>query len=78
MLSKLYQCSVRFSKHEKYESLVSELYHPVKSFNEKLYICEAWHKHLSKNEIPCQAVFNKMAFDPISDQLTLKGWSFWE
>ena len=41
MLSKLYQCSVRFSKHEKYESLVSELYHPVKSFNEKLYICEA-------------------------------------
>ena len=36
----VYQCSVRFLKHEKYRILTSELYHPVKSFDEKLYIYE--------------------------------------
>ena len=45
------------------------MYHPVKSFGEKLYICETCHKHLCKNEIPCQAVCNKMALDPIPDEL---------
>ena len=28
-----------------------------------------WHFHLNKNEIPCQAVCNKMALDPVSDKL---------
>ena len=39
----------------------AELYHPVKSSDEKFYICEICHKHLNKNEIPCQAICNKMA-----------------
>ena len=46
-----------------------ELYHPVKSLDEKLYICETYHKHLNKNEIHCQAVCNKMAVDPILNEL---------
>ena len=41
----------------------------MKSFDEKLYICETCHKHLNKNEIPCQAVCNKMAQDPIPNEL---------
>ena len=41
----------------------------MKSFDEKLYIYETCHKHLYKNEILCQAVCNKMALDPIPDQL---------
>ena len=60
---------MRLFNYEKYDILTAELYHGVKSFDEKLYICETCHKHLYKNEIPCQAVCNKMALDPISDQL---------
>ena len=41
----------------------------MKSFDTKLYICETCHKHLIKNEIPCQAVCNKMAIFPIPDIL---------
>ena len=46
--------------------------HPAKPFNEKLYICETYHKDLHKNEILCQAVCSKMALDPIPDELILK------
>ena len=42
----------------------------MKSFDEKLRIFErCHHKHLYKNEIPCQAVYNKMPLDPIPDEL---------
>ena len=41
----------------------------MKSFDEKLYICETCHKHFYKDEIPCQVVRNKMALDPITDEL---------
>ena len=58
----LYQRSVRLCKHEKYNILTP-------SFDKKLYICETCHKHLNKNEIPCQVVSNKMAGDPISNEL---------
>ena len=65
----LYQRSVRLCKHEKYNILMPELYHPVKSLDEKLYICETYHKHLNKNEIHCQAVCDKMTVDPILNEL---------
>ena len=38
-------------------------------FDEKLYTYETCHKHLYKNEIPCQIFCNKMALDLIPDQL---------
>ena len=41
----------------------------MKSFDEKLYICETCNKHLYENEIPCQAVCNKMVLDLIPDEL---------
>ena len=34
-----------------------------------MYICETCYKHLYKNEIPCQAVCNKMALYSITDKL---------
>ena len=61
----MYQGSVRFFKQDKDQIPTSEFYHPVKSFDEKLWICEKCHKHLYKNEIPCQAVSNKMTLDPM-------------
>ena len=45
------------------------MYHPVRSFDEKPYICETCHKHLYKNKIPCQGVCNKKPLDPIPDEL---------
>ena len=60
---------MRFSKYEKSQILSSELYHPVKLFDEKLCIYETCHKHVYKNETPSQAVCNKMALDPLPDEL---------
>ena len=34
----------------------------------KKHIFDTRHKHLSRNELPCQAVFNKMSLDPIPDE----------
>ena len=65
----LYLRSFRLFKQEKYHILSEELYNPVKLFDTKLYICETCHKCLIKNEIPCQAVYNKMALSPIPDSL---------
>ena len=65
----LYQRSVRLFKPGKYHILTADLYHPVKSYDRKFYVCETCHKHLHKNEIPFQPVSNKMALDPISDEL---------
>ena len=67
----LYQCSVRLFMYEKYLILRAELHHPVKSFNEKLYILETWHKHLNENEISCRRFSNKMALYPIPDELKI-------
>ena len=41
----------------------------MKSFDEKLYICETCYRHLYKNETLYQAVCNKMVLDPIPDEL---------
>ena len=41
----------------------------MRSFDEKTYIRDIFHKRLSRNEIQCQAVFNKMSLDPITDEL---------
>ena len=41
----------------------------MKSFDEKLYICETCHKHLNKNEIRSQEVCNNMAVDPKPNDL---------
>ena len=54
----MYQRSVRIYKHEKYQILTTELYHPVKSFDKKLYICETF-----------QIVCKKMALVPTPDKL---------
>ena len=64
----LYKRSVILFEHEKY-ILTAEFYCSVRSFDIKTYICDTFCKHLSKNQMPCQAVFNKMSLDPIPDEL---------
>ena len=34
----LYRCSVRLFKYEKYQILCAELYHPMKTFDEKMIV----------------------------------------
>ena len=53
-------------KDEKYQIITAEMYDPVKSFDENLYICETCHKPLRKNEIPRQAVSNTHIFPDIN------------
>ena len=65
----LYKCRVRLFEHEKYHVLTAQLHCLVRSFDEKIYICDKCHKHFSRNEMPCQAVFNKMSLGPIPDEL---------
>ena len=69
MSSKLEQRSIRLFKYKKYYILCAELYHRVKLFDEKLYVCETCHKDLNKNVIPCQEVCNKIDLAPIPDEL---------
>ena len=38
-----YQCSFRLFEHAKYDILAGELYCPVRSFDEKIYICDTCH-----------------------------------
>ena len=56
-------------KHEKYYIPNAKLYHPVKSCHENFSVCGTCQKNLYKNEIPCQAVCNKMDLDLITDEL---------
>lgn len=37
----------------------------ILGFDGKTHTCQTYCKHLSKSEIPCQAVCNKLALDPI-------------
>ena len=63
---RLYKCSIRL--FEQY-ILTGEQHCLVRSFYEKTYVYDTCHKHPSRNEMPCQAVFNKMSLDPITDEL---------
>ena len=44
------------------------MYCSARSFDKKVYIWDTY-KHISRNEMPCQAVFNKISLDPIQDEL---------
>ena len=61
--------SVKLLEHDKYHFLTEELYCSVRSFDEETCICDTCHKHISRNETPCQAVFKEMSLDSIPDKL---------
>ena len=41
----------------------------LRSFDEKTYICNTCRKHISINEMPYKAVFNKSRVNPVPDEL---------
>lgn len=60
----IYKLRVRVSYDQKYNILTLALHDAVKSFNGKLYVCKTCRKHLSKNELPCHTVCEKIEIDP--------------
>ena len=64
-----YQWSVKLFKHGSYRILTAKLYHPEKSFEEKLYIYKTCYKHLHNNQFPCETACNNMGLDTIPDKL---------
>ena len=53
---------VRFDFNS-YSSLVKELVHLVSSYDGRLYICRNCHNKVKKNNVPCQAVSNRLAVE---------------
>ena len=60
-----YKRTVKIFREECYPSIVPIIKTNVRSFDEKFYICVSCNKKCLKNQIPCQAVYNKFSFDVI-------------
>ena len=65
----LYRKSVLEFKKETYHLNVC-IFTTVKSFNDKLHICNTCHTKIKKNRVPCQAVENNLAVDDIPPELS--------
>ena len=65
----IYKRSARLFEHRKYHILTAALYCPERVFDKKIDICDTCLKHLSRNEMPFQTVFNKVSLDPMTDAL---------
>ena len=58
---------VRFDFNS-YSSLVKELVHLVSSYDVRLYICITCHNKVKKDNVPCQAVSNKLAVELLPNE----------
>ena len=58
-----------FLKENKYS--VHRLFTEIKSFDDKQYICRTCHAKVSKGQVPCQAVGNKLEVDRIPPELSV-------
>ena len=67
----LYRKTVIKFNGSKYDASHSYLYTGVQSFDSNNYICLTCDRYLKKNEIPCQAVWNKLELDDIPDKLSV-------
>ncbi|KAL9989441.1 hypothetical protein ACROYT_G003990 [Oculina patagonica] len=67
----LYRKTVVEFKKDKYDSSCC-LFTSVKSFNEKMYICNTCHNTIKKkNKTPCQAVHNNLGVDEVPRELAV-------
>ena len=58
---------VRFDFNS-YSSLVKELVHLVSSYDGRLYICITCHITVKKDNVPCQAISNKLAVELLPNE----------
>ena len=59
----LYKRSIVRFDFNSYSFLVKELVHLVSSYDGRLYICRNCHNKVKKNNVPCQAVSNRLAVE---------------
>ena len=65
----LYRKTVMLLKENKYS--IHHLFTEIKSFDDKQYICRTCHAKVSKGQVPCQAVGNKLEVDRIPPELSV-------
>ena len=65
----LYRKTVMLLKENKYSA--HHLFTEIKSFDDKQYICRTCHAKVSKGQVPCQAVGNKLEVDRIPPELSV-------
>ena len=65
----LYKRTTKIFCSENYDSSFYNLSTDISSFDDCKYICRTCHSHISKNQIPCQAVWNKLALDDLPDEM---------
>ena len=65
----LYRKTVMLLKENKYS--VHRLFTEIKSFDDKQYICRTCHAKVSKGQVSCQAVGNKLEVDRIPPELSV-------
>ena len=64
----LYKRSIVRFDFNSYSSLVKELVHLVSSYDGRLYICITCHITVKKDNVPCQAISNKLAVELLPNE----------
>jgi len=54
-----------------YELEFSNWYTIMQSFDSSYYICFTCDRHLSKKQMPCQAVWNKLQLDDLPEEIAV-------
>ena len=65
----MYKRTVKPFKQSKYR-IDCDIFTMIKSFDKNWYICVTCEKHVTKNQIPCQAVGNKLLVDILPDEIS--------
>ena len=65
----LYKKTVKLFHKNSYNPNMHYVFTNVNSFNSKYYICITCDKHLKKDEIPCQAVWNKLEISDLPAEI---------
>ena len=67
----LYKRSIVRFDFNSYSSLVKGLVHLVSLYDGRLYICRTCHNKVKKNNVPCQAVSNKLAVELLPNEFRI-------
>jgi len=67
----LYKRTVKLFHENEYELEFSNWYTIMQSFDSSYYICFTCDRHLSKKQMPCQAVWNKLQLDDLPEEIAV-------
>ena len=67
----LYRKTVKLFHEGNYSENVKHIFNHVASYDSKFYICLTCDRHLVKDNIPCQAVWNKLELTPLPKEIEI-------